>query len=251
MNSFVKVLGLMALISCSLVQGYAIVYDKDSPVPYVDVYLYNVNSVEAANKKHANYGRAVGLPETIVKVLEVGRKPSEAVAMAASVVTEGASVAVQKGFYQVVDAINLFKKPISSLIARGFRSDDHAFEKDVWRGNRGRDAEWKTGKTMYAIVTMPGNLLPLNQPMLVQPNTLAGFTLVPTGDSKAPYAAEFRDYLAAQYIPSEEDTRNLVDSKKLAETNGQAAYYGGATPPPAPVKRKSQSGFLIIPGIND
>lgn len=230
MKSLLKVLGLAALFSGSLLQGYAIVYDKNSPVPYVDVYVYNVKSVEEANKKHANYARLQGLPTKIVEILEKGKGPSEAIAMALAAPTEGASVAIQKGVYTVVGAgkagIKIFDKPIQEGLGRIFRSDDHAFHEDVWRGNRGRNAEWKTEKTMFAIVTMPNNLLQLNQAVALPTRGVTGFTLVATGDAKAPYRAEFNQAFASQYISSETDKRDKKKAKALAKESGERAFNG-------------------------
>lgn len=230
MKSFLKALGLLALFSGSLLHGYAIVYDKNSPVPYVDVYTYKVNSVEEAAKKHGNYARLQGLPTKIVEILEKGKGPSEAVATALAAPTEGASVAIHKGVYTVVDAgkvgIKIFDKPITEGLGRLFRGKDDAFHENVWRGNRGRDAEWPTNNTMYAIVTMPNNLLPLAQPVLLPTRGVTGFTLVATGDPKLPYKAEWKGSMG-QYISAEEDTFKNKDKsaiRRTAATSGEQAF---------------------------
>lgn len=233
MKSFFKALGLMALVSGSLLQGYAIVYDKNSPVAYVDVYTYKVKSVEEAKKKHANYARLQGLPAKVVEILEKGKGPSETVALALAGATEGASVAVQKGVYTVVDAgkagLKLFDRQIAEALGRAFRSDDHAYHDNVWRGNRGRNAEWKTDNTMYAIVTMRNNLLPLNEPVLLPTRGITGFTLVANNDQNVPYKAEFNPSIGySQYISAETDTRDKKKARSLAKDSGEAAYQGVA-----------------------
>lgn len=229
MKSLLKVLGLAALFSGSLLHGYAIVFDKNSPIPYVDIYVYKVNSVADAAKKHGNYARLQGLPTKIVEILEKGKGPSEAVAMALAAATEGGSVAVQKGFYSVVDAgkagIKIFDKPLAEGLGRLFRGKDDAFHEDVWRGNRGRSAEWPTNNTMYAIVTMPNNLLPLAEPIQLPTRGVTGFTIVSTGDAKAPYKVQWTNHMG-QYISAEADKRDKKKAKALAKTSGQAAYVG-------------------------
>lgn len=230
MKSFLKALGLLALMSVSLLHGYAIVFDKNSPVPYVDVYTYKVNSVADAAKKHGNYARLQGLPTKVVEILEKGKGPSEAIAMALAVPTEGGSVAVQKGVYTVVDAgkagIKIFDKPIAEGLGRLFRGKDDAFHEDVWRGNSGRGAEWKTDNTMYAVVTMPNNLLPLAEPIHLPTGGVTGFTLVPTSDPKVPYKAEWNPTLKRQYVSAETDTRDKKKAKALAKESGVRAYMG-------------------------
>ncbi len=231
MKSLFKALGLMALVSGSLIQGYAIVYDKNSPEAYVDVYTYKVKSAEEAKKKHANYARLQGLPVKVVEILEKGKGASETVALALAAPTEGASVAVQKGFYTVVDAgktgLKLFDRQVSEALGRAFRSDDHAYHDNVWRGNRGRNAEWKTDNTMYAIVTMRNNLLPLNEPVLLPTRGITGFTLVATGDKNVPYRADFNPSIGySQYISAETDTRDKKRAKALAKESGEAAFQG-------------------------
>lgn len=230
MKSFLKALALLALISGSLLHGYAIVYDKNSPVPYVDVYTYKVNSVADAAKKHGNYARLQGLPAKVVEILEKGKGPSEAVAMALAAPTEGASVAVQKGVYTVVGAgkagIKLFDRQIAEGLGRAFRGKDDAFHENVWRGNRGRDAEWATNNTMYAVVTMPNNLLPLGEPVLLPTRGVTGFTLVPSGDANAPYKVQWNGSMG-QYISAETDTFKNQDKsaiRRTAATSGEGAF---------------------------
>jgi hypothetical protein len=230
MKSFLKALALVALTTGSLIQGYAIVFDKNSPVPYVDVYTYKVNSVADATKKHGNYARLQGLPTKVVEILEKGKGPSEAIALALAAPTEGASVAVQKGVYTVVGAgkagIKLFDRQIAEGLGRAFRGKDDAFHEDVWRGNRGRDAEWKTDSTMYAIVTLPNNLLPLGEPIQLPTRGVTGFTLVPTGDANVPYKVQWTGSMG-QYISAETDTFKSQDKgaiRRTAATSGEAAY---------------------------
>lgn len=232
MKSFLKVLGLAALVSGSLLQGYAIVYDKDSPVPYVDIYVYKVDSAQKANEKHANYARLLKLPETVIETLEKGRGVSGTIAPKLG----SEAAAVQKGVYQVVDVsktgLKMFEAQKNEALGRAFRGKDHAFHANVWRGNRGRDAEWKTDNTMYAIVTMPNNLAPLNEPEWLAPHERAGFTLVATGNPEDPYKAVFGGIfgkyraISSQYIPAEQDKRNLKVAKELAKTSGEKAFEG-------------------------
>lgn len=258
MKSFLKALALMALISGSLLQGYAIMFDKNSPVPVIDgkqrpfvnIFVYKANSVEEAKKKHGNYQRLQGLPSKVVEILEKGKGPSEVIAAALAAPTEGGSVAVQKGFYQVVSAgkagISAFDKPIAEGLGRLFRGDDHALHEQVWRGNRGRGAEWKTDQTMYAIVTLSDNLLALNEPVLLPTRGLTGFTLVPTSNKDVPYVAQFAPIYSVQYIRAEDDKRDLKKSKELSKTSGIAAYYGTANPPAEPVaKPNPRIGFSL------
>lgn len=235
MKSFFKALGLLALMSGSLLHGYAIVFDKDSVIPYVDIYVYKVNSPEEAIKKHGNYARLLGLPQTVVDVLEKGRGISATIATAAGPATEGASVAIQKGFYTVVDAgkvgLKLFNKPLQEVLGRAFRGDDHAFHEDVWRGNRGRGAEWATNNEyMYAIVTLPNNLVALNDPVLLPKRGVTGFTVTATPDPEKPgntlYKANFSSRYASQYIRSEDDKRDKKKAKSLAKESGQRAFDG-------------------------
>lgn len=252
LKSIFKALALGALISGSLLQGYAIVYDKDSPVPKVDIYVYNVGSAEKATKKHVAYGKALGVSEKVIKGLESAKGPIAAIGAAAAAPTGGVSAGLGTGYGVVVSVLkvgmDLFKKPIQKAIAEIFRGEDHAFHENVWRGNRGRSAEWKTEKTMYAIVTMPNNLLPLNEngPVKLPTRGVTGFTLVATGDPKAPYKAKFDDSLRVQYISAEDDTRNKKEAKKLAETSGQHAYWGSTQAPPKPeVKYNPRIGFAL------
>lgn len=232
MKSLLKVLGLAALFSGSLLQGYAIVYDKDSPVAYVDVYLYKVKSEQQANEKHANYARLLKLPETVIETLEKGRGVSGTIAPKLG----SEAAAVQKGVYQVVDVsktgLKMFEAQKNEALGRAFRGKDHAFHSDVWRGNRGRDAEWKTDNDMYAIVTMPNNLAPLNEPVFIGAHDVAGFTLVPTGNAQDPYKAVFGGItgkyrgIASQYIRSEDDKRDKKKAKELAKISGERAFEG-------------------------
>ena len=235
MKSFLKVLGLAALFSGSLLQGYAIVFDKNSPVPYVDVYVYKVNSPEEAIKRHGNYARLQGLPQTVVDVLEKGRGISATIATAAGPATEGASIVVQKGFYTVVDAgkvgLKLFNKPLANVLGRAFRGDDDAFHEDVWRGNEGRGAEWPTNKpNMYAIVTLPNNLVALNDPILLPLRSVTGFTITAGADPEKPgntlYKAEFNPGFASQYISAANDKRDKTKAKSLAKISGERAILG-------------------------
>lgn len=244
MKSLLKALGLLALMSGSSLQGYALVFDKDSPIPYVDVYMYNVKSADEAIKKHANLGRLLGLPQNVIDILEKGRGVSATVATALGPATDGASIFVQKGVYQVVDAgkigLKMFNTQITDLLGRAFRGENHAFHKDVWRGNAGRDAEWSTDKTMYAIVTLPNNLVALNDPVLIPPHTVDGFTITMTPDPQKPgntlYKAKFDKNIAnVQYSPAAGDKRDKKKAKELAKTSGEAAYNqdGGAATQPA------------------
>ncbi|CAN5154752.1 hypothetical protein BH09DEP1_BH09DEP1_2700 [soil metagenome] len=235
MKSFLKVLGLAALFSGSLLQGYAIVFDKNSVIPYVDIYVYKVNSAEEAIKKHGNYARLLGLPQTVIDVLEKGRGISATIATAAGPATEGASVFIQKGFYGVVDAgktgIKLFNNPLNDLLGRAFRGDDHAFHEDVWRGNRGRNAEWATNNpSMYAIVTLPNNLVALGDPVLLPMRGVTGFTVTTSPDPEKPgntlYKSQFGSQYASQYIRSEDDKRDKNKAKALAKESGERAFNG-------------------------
>lgn len=235
MKSFFKALGLLALMSGSLLQGYAIVFDKNSAIPYADIYVYKVKSADEAIKKHANYARALKLPESIVEVLEKGRGISATIATAAGPATEGASVFIQKGFYTVVDAgkvgLKIFNKPLNEIIGRAFRGDDHAFHEDVWRGNRGRGAEWATNNEyMYAIVTLPNNLVALNDPVLLPKRGVTGFTVTASADPEKKgntlYKANFSSSYAGQYIRSEDDKRDKGKAKKLAKESGERAFNG-------------------------
>lgn len=256
MKSFLKALGMLALMSGSLLHGYAIVFDKNSPkpviegkeYPFTDLYVYEADSVEKAKEKHANYQRLQGLPTKVVEILEKGKGPSEVIAAALAAPTEGGSVAVQKGFYTVVSAgkagIKAFDKPIAEGLGRWFRGGDHAKHEEVWRGNRGRGAEWKTDQTMYAIVTLSGNLFALNEPVRLPTRGITGFTLVPTGNKDVPYVAQFGSIYGAQYTPAETDTRNLKNAKELSKTSGQAAFDGQANKPAAPVT-KPYGGFSL------
>ena len=232
MKSFLKALGLLALTTGSLIQGYAIVFDKNSPVPYVDIYTYRVNSVEEAIKKHGNFARLMGLPQTIVDVLEKGRGISATIATAAGPATDGATIFIQKGFYQVVDASKVAMKlfNVNALLGRIFRGDDHAFHENVWRGNRGRSAEWATNNTMYAIVTLHNNLIPLNDPELLPTRGVTGFTITQTPDPEKPgntlYKAQFSYQYASQYIGSGDDKRDKSKAKSLAKESGERAFIG-------------------------
>ncbi|GMU18956.1 MAG: hypothetical protein AMXMBFR12_01480 [Candidatus Babeliales bacterium] len=230
MKLFLKALGLLALFSGSLLHGYAIVFDKNSPVPFVDIYVYNVNSPSAAAKRHANYVRLMGLPDQVIKGLEAAKGPVETLGTLAAGPTGGLTADLGTGYAAVVGAgktgMNLFDKPVKGLLGRAFRSDDDAFHENVWRGNRGRGAEWKTEKTMYAIVTMPNNLLPLNEPVLLPTRGVTGFNLVSTGDAKVPYRAQFNSSLASQYISAETDKRDKKEAKELAKTSGERAFNG-------------------------
>lgn len=229
----------MALISGSLLHGYAIVFDKNSPVPvidgkeypYLNIHVYKANSLEEAAKRHGNYARLLGLPNKVVEILEKGKGPSEAIAAALAAPTEGGSVAVQKGFYTVVDAgkagIKIFDSPIKEGLGRLFRGKDDALHENVWRGNRGRDAEWKTDNTMYAIVTLPNSLLPLNEPIRLPTRGVTGFTVVPSGDPKAPYKVVFNYQIAGQYTPAEVDTFKDKDKSAIRRTaakSGENAF---------------------------
>ncbi|GMU18957.1 MAG: hypothetical protein AMXMBFR12_01490 [Candidatus Babeliales bacterium] len=247
MKSIFKMFALVALISGSLLHGYAIVYDKDSPVPKVDIYVYNVGSAEKAAKKHAAYGKALGVPAIVIKGLESAKGPIAALGAAAAAPTGGVSAGLGAGYGAVVSVLkvgmDLFSKPIQKAIAEVFRGEDHAFHENVWRGNRGRKAEWKTGRNMYVIVTMPNNLLPLNEPIEVKSGRTTGFTLVPTGDARAPYKAQFENdkervglipISTQQYISAEEDKRDLKLSKDLAKTSGQHAFWGSTQAPAKP-----------------
>lgn len=226
----------MALMSGSLLHGYAIVYDKNSPIPYVDIYVYKVNSVEEAVKKHGNYMRLLGLPKDIIETLEKGRGISATIATAAGPATDGATVFIQKGFYGVVSAgqkaleIKLVNSVLNEVMGRAFRGDDHAFHNDVWRGNRGRGAEWKTNNTMYAVVTLHNNLAMLGDPVLLPTRGVTGFTITASPNPQEPgktlYKAEFSPAFANQYISAENDKRDKGKAKKLAKESGERAFLG-------------------------
>lgn len=236
MKSFFKVLGLLMLMSASLMQGYAIVFDKDSPIPYVDIYVYKVDSASAekALEKHGNFARALGLPQNIIDILEKGRGVSAKVATALGPATDGATVFVQEGFYKVVDAGKLALKffDINPVIGRIFRGSDHAFHEKVWRGNRGRDAEWATDNPyMYAIVTLPNNLVPLNDPVLLPKRGITGFTITASPDPKNAgntlYKAVFDPSIGMrQYMSADYDKRMKLRAKVLAATSGERAFFG-------------------------
>lgn len=218
------------LVSGSLLHGYAIVFDKNSPIPYVDIYVYKVNSVDEAAKKHGNYARLLKLPESVIKGLEAAKGPVQTVGMLLAAPTGGVSAGVGQGYATVVNAgkmgVQILKGPLAEGLGRIFRGKDHAFHEDVWRGNRGRNAEWATNNTMYAIVTMPNSLLPLSEPVLLPTRGVTGFTIVATGDANAPYKAEFNQAFASQYISSETDKRDKKKAKALAKESGERAFNG-------------------------
>lgn len=250
-----RIFGVAALLSAaSLLDGYAILHNSNSQIPYIDVYVWRADTAQRAKELQDDFARKLNIPEDVIKVLDVANGVSAPVGAALGPATGGASVAVQEGFST---GVNIAKKAyevagpqIKDVIGRIYRGKDDAYHADVPRGNRGRFAEWKNPNRMYAIVTLPGSLIPLNaEPALLNPGAVLGVTVTSSPDPANPknviYKAVYNYPGAAQtvtktiagtkvnlpsgneYIPAEQDTRNLNTVKELAKTSGAAALQGG------------------------
>jgi len=246
----IKMLSIAVLLStASLINGYAILHNSYSKIPYVDIYVWRADSAQRAKQLMDDFASKLNVPQQIIDVLDAANGVSGPVAAALGPATSGASVAVKEGFSKGVEvtkaAYGALGSTISDLIGKVYRGKDDAFHANVPRGNKGRFAEWKNPAVMYAIVTVPGTLIPLHAepqrldagavlavtvndmpdpakpgnmiyrasfdyPLLARPQKIGGFTINPTGE----------------YIPAEQDTRNLNQVRELAKESGAAALKG-------------------------
>ncbi len=237
-TNFLKLIALITLISTSLISGYAIVHNSASELPMVDIYVYKASSEQDAENKHKDYAKKLGYPAKVVNAFDKVRGFTKPIAQGLDKPTSGWSVVIQQGVDLGVDGLKkineLLADQIKEAVARLYRGSDHAYHKDVPRGNEGRFAEWKNGNTMYAIVTLPGSAVPLHAtPEYIAPNGLLGFTVKSEPDKQDPkkklYKLQFSPYWAEEYEPAELDKRDRNLIREAAKKSGKAAIALPAT----------------------
>lgn len=232
----VKIMMISPLFIAGLINGYAIVHDSGSALPSVNIYLYKSTdpdpkkAIQWAEERHKDFERDLGIPETVIKVSDkvVGITAPISVALAGP--TEGVSLIVQQGAEYAVAGAKIaypfLTKPVAELIGRGARGEKHAFHWDVFRGNRGRNAEWSTDNQMVAFITLPKSIVPIAKPQIIAPHGILGFTVksFKDKDGKTEYVVEFGPQYAKEYIPAEQDTRKPIKKyEDLAQTSGAKA----------------------------
>ena len=234
------IISIIAFITFpALVHAYADVHTTRSNVPAVDIYKYYASNESDAMRMHKNYVRALGLPDNVVDILDKVKVVSKPVAAATSGMTSGMSLAVQQGFSITVDVLkqanDMFGATLlNEAIGRAFRGDAHAFHPNVPRGNRGRFAEWNTDHIMYAIVTMPGSLVPLHAyAQREAPGDITIITVTVKNDPAEPtnkvYEASFGGTGQSEFLPAEQDKRDRAQIRSAAKESGvKAATLPGA-----------------------
>ncbi len=225
------VLGAMALGSGSLMYGYAIVHASASAIPAVDIYTYEASSATDAMNKHKSFASKLGVPGDVINIMDKVKGYSAPVAGALKDVTKGKSVMIQKGYEIGVEVLKkaneLLGPQIKDLIGRASRGSHDAYHDNVPRGNRGRMAEWSNGKVMYAIVTLPGSVIPINEtPEYIRAGGVNQFSIVgtPQNDGTMLYTVVWVPLnQKTEYIRAESDKRNFYQIRELAKQSGAKA----------------------------
>lgn len=224
---------LVLMLICPLL-AYRISNDKDSVIPTVDIYMRPAKDAADALKKHLSLISKAGIPDTVVNIAQMVKGVSVPAGNLLNAPTKGVSIKVAKGVEYTADALkkvnDMFNPSIRDIIGRIDRGKDEAYHHNVVRGNRGRDAEWGVNKDMYAIVTLPDSYIPLNQPYLIPARSNVGFIVKETPDPEMPgnviLSADFNSASARQGIPSENDTRDKNEMRRLAQESGEYAFNG-------------------------
>lgn len=184
-----NLMAFVAITSISLISGYAIVHNSVSELPEVDIYVYKANSEQDAENKHKDYAKKLGYPTKVVDAFDKVRGFTKPIAEKLEGSTKGWSVVIQQGVDLGVDGLKkineLLADQIKEGVARLYRGKEHAFHPNVPRGNEGRFAEWNTDNIMYAIITLPGSVVPLHPtPEYVGSHGLLGFAVISKPDPK-------------------------------------------------------------------
>ena len=234
-----KIIVLVLMGTPLLLGAYADVHTTKSVVPAVDIYKYYASNEQDAMRMHKDYVKALGIPDNVAQTLDKIKVITKPIAFAAGGASGGVTIALQAGFDIAVDvfqqAQDLFGRQLfNEAIGRAFRGDEHAFHPNVPRGNRGRFAEWNTDRVMYAIVTLPGSLIPLHKfASREAPGDITNITVVLKDDIQNPgskvYEVSFGGVEKNEFLPAEQDKRNRAHIRDAAKESGlKAANLLGA-----------------------
>lgn len=214
---------------------YAIVHASASALPEVDIYAYKANSAEEAIKLHKDFARYLKIPETTIAMMDKVQAITKPYATSLEATTGGWSIILQEGFEMAVGILKggqeAFSKPIETALAELKRGDNDAYHPNVPRGNRGRFAEWKAPHDLYIIVTLPGNIMPLNAtPKKVGKSSIMSVKVMETQDPNKPgnkvYTTIVSTLQNAEYLAAEKDTRDQGKIRENAKISGKIAYNG-------------------------
>ena len=212
-SNFYKFISIgLVFLPGSLLYGYADVHHSTSELPAVDIYMYQVGSPDDAKKQHKDYAKWAGIPASALDIMDKVRGVTAPAAEALGTATAGVTVAVQAGADLGVPALRtVYEELITPKrwgeLWRTKRGNIDALHRNVPKGNKGRGAEWKNNKPMYAIVTLPGTLVPLHErPAYVSAGGILGLAVKSEEDTTDPskrlYTVDFNPKYNSEYAPA-------------------------------------------------